>query len=423
MSSNDGKMKRPLVPRLRFPEFRNQGEWENYQLGQCLSKHPEYGINAAAVPYSENLPTYLRITDISEDGQIRPDQKVSVAKDVTDENYLEDGDIVLARTGASVGRSYKYRPKDGRLVFAGFLIRVRPNQEMLTSELLFQFFATEQYWRWVDFTSARSGQPGINGNEYASLNLQLPPTIKEQQRIANCLSSLDDLITLESKKLEALKTHKNGLMQQIFPREGEPVPRLRFPEFWDQGEWKSGTIGETCETFSGGTPSTSNKEFYDGTIPFIRSAEIGKRECALFLTEEGLSKSAAKIVRKDDVLIALYGANSGEVSLSKLNGAINQAILCIRHENNNAFLYQYLSHKKDWIVATYIQGGQGNLSGEIVKSLRINFPHPDEQQKIADCLSSMDELITLQEQKVELHKYHKKGLMQQIFPTLDEMSP
>ncbi len=205
------------VPRLRFPEFRNAADWEIHQLGQCLSRHPEYGINAAAVPYAENLPTYLRITDISEDGQIRPDQKVSVAKSVTDENYLEDGDIVLARTGASVGKAYKYRPKDGRLVFAGFLIRVRPNQKKLNSELLFQFLATEQYWRWVDFSSARSGQPGINGNEYASLPIQLPPNIKEQQKISSCLSSLDDLITAQTQKLETLKTHKKGLMQQLFP--------------------------------------------------------------------------------------------------------------------------------------------------------------------------------------------------------------
>ena len=208
------------IPRLRFPEFRDAGEWEGYQLGKCLSRHPEYGINAPAVPYVENLPTYLRITDISEDGQIRPDQKASVARDVTDENYLEDGDIVLARTGASVGKAYKYRPKDGRLVFAGFLIRVRPDRERLNSEFLFQFLSTEQYWRWVDFSSARSGQPGINGNEYASLPLKLPPTLKEQQKIADCLSSIDELISAHSQKLDTIKTQKNGLMQQLFPAAG-----------------------------------------------------------------------------------------------------------------------------------------------------------------------------------------------------------
>ena len=268
-------------------------------------------------------------------------------------------------------------------------------------------------------SGARSnGLLNISKEDFYAIRIPIPEHA-EQQKIADCLSSLDELISLEAQKLEALKRHKKGLMQQLFPREGETIPRLRFPEFREAGEWNSRTIGETCETFSGGTPSTSNKKFYGGTIPFIRSAEIGESKTALFLTEEGLSSSSAKIVRKDDVLIALYGANSGEVSLCKLNGAINQAILCIRHENNNAFLYQYLTHKKHWIISAYIQGGQGNLSGEIIKSLRFNYPDPNEQQKIADCLSSLDELISLEAQKLEALKRHKKGLMQQLFPVLD----
>lgn len=205
------------VPKLRFPEFQNDGDWHETQLGKCLARHPEYGINAPAVPYSKVLPTYLRITDISEEGLIREEQKVSVAKPVTSDNYLEDGDIVLARTGASVGKSYKYRTNDGRLVFAGFLIRVRVNQDKLDSELLFQFLSTEQYWHWVDFSSVRSGQPGINGNEYASLPIQLPPSICEQQRVANCLASIDNLIQSQKQKIDSLKRHKKGLMQNLFP--------------------------------------------------------------------------------------------------------------------------------------------------------------------------------------------------------------
>lgn len=204
-------------PSLRFPEFKNTGEWVACTLGQCLSRHPEYGINAPAVPYSENLPTYLRITDISDEGQIRNTQRVSVAKHVTDENYLKEGDIVLARTGASVGKAYKYKGQDGKLVFAGFLIRVRPNEKKLISELLFQFFSTDKYWRWVDFSSARSGQPGINGNEYASLPVQLPPTLNEQQKIADCLSSIDAVLAANSKKLGVLEAHKKGLTQAFFP--------------------------------------------------------------------------------------------------------------------------------------------------------------------------------------------------------------
>lgn len=205
------------VPKLRFPEFGDKGKWVKTTLGQCLLQNPEYGINAPAVPYSSNLPTYLRITDISEEGYFLQNQKVSVDKEVSEDNYLNIGDIVLARTGASVGKSYKYRIEDGRLVFAGFLIRVKPDEKKINSELIFQFFSTDIYWHWVNYISARSGQPGINGNEYASMPLILPPTMKEQQKIADCLSSIDELISTQSQKVETLKVHKRGLMQQLFP--------------------------------------------------------------------------------------------------------------------------------------------------------------------------------------------------------------
>jgi type I restriction enzyme S subunit len=204
-------------PRLRFPEFQNVGEWGAAPLGKLLKGSPDYGVNAAAVPFSEKLPKYLRITDISEDGRYLSDKQVSVDLDPTDGNYLDKGDIVLARTGASVGKSYQYRKVDGRLVFAGFLIRVKPDPRKLISTYLANFLTTDQFWKWVAVTSARSGQPGINSTEYSSLNISLPPTLPEQQRIASCLSSLDALITAQIQNLEALKTHKRGLMQQLFP--------------------------------------------------------------------------------------------------------------------------------------------------------------------------------------------------------------
>ncbi|HCI6425288.1 TPA: restriction endonuclease subunit S [Klebsiella quasipneumoniae subsp. similipneumoniae] len=207
---------RETVPELRFGGFQNEDAWHSLDLGSCLLKRPEYGVNAPAVPFSKELPTYLRITDIAENGSFIHEQKTSVAKNVTDSNYLKKGDIVLARTGASVGKSYLYNEKDGALVFAGFLIRVRPNQKKLNSGFLFQYFKTEQYWKWVSLNSARSGQPGINGSEYSALPIVLP-SMQEQQKIADCLSSLDELIDTETQKLDVLRTHKTGLMQQLFP--------------------------------------------------------------------------------------------------------------------------------------------------------------------------------------------------------------
>ena len=201
--------------------------------------------------------------------------------------------------------------------------------------------------------------------------------------------------------------------------ENKLVPRLRFPEFENAGEWEVKRLGEVFKSFSGGTPDTSKKEYYNGKIPFIRSAEIGKLSTELFITETGLENSSAKMVKKGDLLVALYGANSGDVAISKIDGAINQAILCFQSEYSNEFTCHFLSGKKNWIVSKYVQGGQGNLSGEIVKSISLPFPSLPEQQKIAACLSSLDDLINAQRQKIELLKQHKKGLLQGLFPPIN----
>ena len=256
-------------------------------------------------------------------------------------------------------------------------------------------------------TGARHDRITISVDNF--MKMPLPYTSpEEQQKIADCLSSIDELIDAESRKLKALEKYKKGLMQKLFPAEGKTLPEWRFPEFQGCGEWKSRSVGKACKMFSGGTPDTSKKEFYGGAIPFIRSAEINKSSTELFITEEGFKNSSAKMVKKGDILIALYGANSGEVALSKIDGAINQAILCLRHETNNVFVYHYFTHMKNRIISKYIQGGQGNLSAQIIKSVNLYFPKTEEQQKIADCLSEIDTIIIEQSNKVEQLKAHKK---------------
>ncbi len=201
------------------------------------------------------------------------------------------------------------------------------------------------------------------------------------------------------------------------------IPEFRFPEFVDEGEWEIKTIGEVFNSFSGGTPSTSESKYYNGKIPFIRSAEINKEKTELFITDEGLKNSSAKLVQKGDLLVALYGANSADSAISKIDGAINQAILCLQSANSNSFTYGFLTLKKEWIISRYIQGGQGNLSGDIVKSITVPFPSPQEQKKIASCLSSLDELIAAHNDKLDALKDHKKGLMQNLFPQEGERVP
>ena len=188
--------------------------WGFKRLGDCLKARPDYGINAAAVPFSEELPTYIRITDISEYGQFSPDPCVSVRAKKANHFYLNEGDLVFARTGASVGKSYLYNPHDGPLVFAGFLIRVRPNPQMLVPAFLAAYASTESYWNWVRFMSMRSGQPGINGNEYAQLPIPLP-SVPEQTAIAAVFCDIDAEIAALEARRDKTGALKQGMMQEL----------------------------------------------------------------------------------------------------------------------------------------------------------------------------------------------------------------
>ncbi|MEO1467279.1 MAG: restriction endonuclease subunit S, partial [Cyanobacteria bacterium J06633_1] len=320
--ANRRKEKRELEPKRRFPEFRDAGKWEERKLGDFLLKKPDYGVNAPAVPYSDDLPAYLRITDISNEGYYLCDQKVSVKIEAKDENYLSEGDIVLARTGASVGKSYKYRKEDGNLVFAGFLIRIRPDPQKLDSTFLFNFLSTRQYWDWVSVNSARSGQPGINGNEYATLSVPVPSNkqkgngLPEQQKIADCLTSIDDRITAETQKLDALKAHKKGLMQQLFPAEGKTQPKRRFPEFCDAGEWIRKSGDEiTIKITKGSSPNWQGFSYKSQGVLFITSENV--RDGFLdvsnpkYLPEKFYEKQKSSQLSHGDILINIVGASIG----------------------------------------------------------------------------------------------------------------
>lgn len=257
------------------------------------------------------------------------------------------------------------------------------------------------------------------------------PSFAEQQKIADCLSSLDELITAQTQKLAALKAHKKGLMQQLFPAEGETAPKLRFPEFRDAGGWNSSTLDEICSVSSGGTPSRSNNDYWNGIIPWITTTLIDFNTIGAaneYITEEGLKDSSAKIFPKNTILMAMYGQGKtrGKVAILGIEAAINQACAAITLKKgfNTSFVFQNLAARYDEIRDLSNRGGQENLSATLIKS--IPFAYPDvktgEQQKIADCLSSLDELIASQTQKLALLKTHKKGLMQQLFPAVDEMN-
>ena len=181
------------------------------------------------------------------------------------------------------------------------------------------------------------------------------------------------------------------------------VPPLRFPEFSGE-EWKKCRLSEICSFFSGGTPSSSKKEYYDGDIPFIRSGELHEEQTELFITEAGLKNSAAKMVEVGDLLLALYGATSGDIAISKMNGAINQAILCIRTKQNKKFIESIWHKHVRRLLQIYLQGGQGNLSADIVKNISFSFACIEEQEKLAKFISLLDERISTQNKIIEKYE-------------------
>jgi type I restriction enzyme S subunit len=180
--------------------------------------------------------------------------------------------------------------------------------------------------------------------------------------------------------------------------------------------WDEILLKDFANFFSGGTPKSTNPDFYNGNIPFIKSGEIYYNKTAQFLSEEGLNNSSAKKVKVGDLLYALYGANSGEISISKLNGAINQAILCIRPNEkvNTKYLYNYLRKQKENIIQNFLQGGQGNLSAEIIKNLKIPLPPLPEQRAIANILSTWDTAIQTTQALIAQKEQEKKWLMQNL---------
>jgi len=408
--------KEELVPELRFPEFQESGEWLRTTIGEVGRFY--YGKSAPKWSLSSNAPTlcvrygelYTKFDTIISEITSRTNI------DPSDLRFSKGGEILIPRVG-EVPRDFAenvcYLPFPN--IAIGEMISVYETTEYSI------FYAYYFRTLWKQFAEVVEGQ---NVKNLYYFNLEPisigKPSYLEQQKIASCLSSLDDLIGAHKVKLDALKNHKKGMMQNLFPRAGETVPKYRFPEFENDKEWEKKQIGKVFTTFSGGTPNTSEKEFYGGEIPFIRSAEINKNNTELFLTKLGLENSSAKLVKKGDLLVALYGANSGDVAISKIDGAINQAILCLKSDYSNSFTFHFLLLKKEWIISKYIQGGQGNLSGDIIKSIEILYPKKNEQKKIAACLSTLDELINAQTDKIEQLKSHKKGLMQGLFPKVSE---
>ncbi len=331
-----------------------------------------------------------------------------------DSQIIKKGTLLFTGTGETaeeIGKCICYNG-DSTIYAGGDIITFVPQD---VNPL---FLAYQQYQNFSLKKKASFGQGHsvvhIQKESLEKLNVAYPESKKEQSRIVEILMKWDKAIELYDKQIDALTRYKAVCLRKMFPAKGQNVPEWRFRGF--SGNWEQRKLGDISDSYSGGTPSAGKIEYYGGTIPFIRSAEINSDFTELFLTEEGLMNSSAKMINKGDILYALYGATSGEVGLARLDGAINQAILDIKpHVNyDSKYLLQWLRNSKDNIIRTYLQGGQGNLSGTIVAALMVDCPTFDEQKKIGAFFAYFDNLITLHQRKKETIINQRKALQQYL---------
>ena len=402
-----------LVPKLRFPEFRGKEAWNDEALSNVAAV--VMGSSPKSECYNERqvgLPLLQGNADIK--------NRLSAPRIFTSEITKECkiGDILLS-VRAPVGSVAKslHHACIGRGIAA---IRAKePNWQ----EFLYQWLLSYEP-QWSNISQGGTFD-AINSDDLRDVVLATPSPA-EQQKIAFCLSSVDELMAAQARKVDALKTHKKGLMQQLFPREGETQPRLRFPEFKNAGEWEDQTVGDFGKVITGSTPSTAKPAFYGGGIPFVSPADISDLrfvdQTKTTLTPEGFAET--RPIRAGSVLFVCIGSTIGKVAQNVHDCATNQQINAVvpSSEHSSVFVYFALSLASERIALLAGRQAVPIINKNLFSSVRILAPKLPEQQRIAECLSSLDALITFETQKFESLKIHKKGLMQQLFPSLEEAS-
>jgi type I restriction enzyme S subunit len=406
MSSNDGKKKRPLVPQLRFPEFRE--ELSTLPLATVADLVSDK-ISISQLTSRQYVSTENLLPDF---GGMNPSTKLPSVSFVT---FFQPNDILVSNIRPYLKKVCQSKISGGAsndvLVFRA---KKHVNADYLSAILRSDLF--------IDYVMR--GAKGVKMPRGEVSMIQQFPVIylcpEEQQKISDCLSSLDDLITLEAKKLEALKTHKKGLMQQLFPREGETVPRLRFPEFREAGKWEYYFGNKLFDQIS-----NTN---HNSDLPVLAITQehgaIPRDMIDYHVSVTKKSLEVYKVVEVGDFIISLRSFQGG-IEYSNHHGICSPAYVILRLKSQNVAHYFKYLFKTDRFISQLNKNIEGLRDGKMISykqfsELRLPVSSFAEQQKIADCLSSLDDLITSQAQKVELLKRHKKGLIQRLFPVLDE---
>ena len=380
-------------------------EWDVKRLVDLCHNTGDYGINAPAVSYREDLPTYLRITDIDGWGKFIETDKVSVDNPNSSQFILRDGDIVFARTGATVGKTYLYDSKDGQLVFAGFLIRFTSNSNKAVPYYIKACTETASYWNWVRVISQRSGQPGINSVEYGAMKLAVPP-MEEQRKIAEILGVWDEAIERQSRLIEKLEMRKRALMQRLL------TGRTRLPGFTTP--WQKVKLGEIFkernETKCEHLPLLS----ITAERGVILQSESDKKDTS------NDDKSKYKRICPNDIGYNTMRMWQGRSALSAMEGIVSPAYTIVTPKVGIDPLFISELIKQPRVVYDFWTHSQGlvgdtlNCKFHDFSQVKVAIPSLPEQKAIAEVLTAADNEINIHRKKLDALRLQKRGLMQQL---------
>ena len=424
-----------IIPEYRFPEFVKSEGWSVKEFGALINILSDYTANGSFASLKDNVTYYsneeyavlVRTTDL--------DKKVFTPLRFTDKRGYEflsktslfGNEIVMANVG-SIGKVFRVPYYDKPMTLAPNTYVLKFN-DFVDEDFIYQLMLRSEFEKKLLSMVGSSTLMAINKSNLRSIKVSIPEK-NEQQKIASCLSSLDEVITANSQKLELLKDHKKGLMQNLFPDPessagGKKVPKFRFKEFEKDGEWVEKKLGEVAEIITGNTPSTNEPLYYGGDKMFVSPADISDKrivsQTKTTLTDLGFSKT--RQIKEGSVLFVCIGSTIGKIAQNKFDCATNQQLnsLIANKGYSNDFLYSILDANSSVIASIAGNHAVPIINKTTFSEVKFLFPKSlQEQQKIASCLSSLDALIAAQAEKIEQLKLHKKGLMQGLFPKIND---
>ena len=400
-------MKKEKTPNIRFKKFEHN--WFKDCLSK-VSKSIEYGLNASAKDY-DGIHKYLRITDIDESSRLFLTDKLSspdVNFTIEDfENYkLQKNDLLFARTGASVGKTYLYRESDGEVYYAGFLIRARL-RDSYDGNFIFQQTLTGKYKQFIEITSQRSGQPGVNGKEYGEWNIGMT-SYPEQSAIGSLFRTLDDLLASYKDNLANYQSFKATMLSKMFPEAGQTVPEIRLDGF--EGEWENKKLYEVTNITMGQSPKSEN--YTDNPNDYILvqgNADIKDKQVVprLWTTE------VTKMAEIGDIILTVR-APVGDIGKTDFNVVIGRGVAAIK---GNDFIFYTLEKMKMTGFWNKFSTGSTfeSISSNDIKEAIIQIPTLEEQRAIGSYFSNLDNLIAAHQEKISQLENLKKKLLQDMF--------